>query len=155
MQQRALSSASTIWVKFLLPALWVPGFGIGVVVTWFDGSRLPAPLPDMRFVMLAAWIGGSAILLLICARLKRVGVDERELLISNYLREIRVPFSAIVDVRQNRWLNMRPITIHFREATAFGDRATFIPKSRIHLRFWREDPAVEELKQLAGLTPAA
>ncbi|HEX7577580.1 MAG TPA: hypothetical protein VF430_06040, partial [Verrucomicrobiae bacterium] len=57
---------------------------------------------------------------------------------------------AIVDVRQNRWLNSRPITIYFRDATEFGDKATFIPKQRI--RFWRIDPVVEELKQLAGLT---
>jgi len=80
-------------------------------------------------------------------------MDAQQLFVSNYVREIGIPFSAIVDVRQNRWLNSRPITIYFRGATQFGDRVTFIPKWRFRIQFWRIDPVVDELKQLAGLVP--
>jgi hypothetical protein len=47
----------------------------------------------------------------------------------------------------------RPITIYFRHVTEFGDRVTFMPKRRIAIRFWRVDPVVAKLKQLAGLLP--
>ncbi|MGZ5872754.1 MAG: hypothetical protein ACXWKP_11665 [Bradyrhizobium sp.] len=92
----------------------------------------------------------AALILWVSAGLKRVRMDERQVYVSNYFREIHIPFGAITDVRQNRWLNSRPITIYFRDATEFGDKATFMPKQRI--QFWRIDPVVEELKQLAGLT---
>lgn len=107
----------------------------------------------MKFVFLGVWIIGSAFILRAYAGLKRVRVDERQLFVSNYLREICIPFSGVRDVRQNRWLNIRPITIYFRYVTEFGDRATFMPKRRIAIRFWRVDPVVDELKQLAGLLP--
>ena len=107
----------------------------------------------MKFVFLGVWIIGSAFILWACAGLKRVRVDEGQLFVSNYLREIRIPFSAVRDVRQNRRLNLRPITIYFRDGTEFGDRVTFMPKRRIAIRFWREDPVVDELRQLAGLLP--
>ena len=76
-------------------------------------------------------------------------MDERQLYVSNYFHEIYVPFSAITDVKQNRWINSRPITIYLRDATQFGDKVTFMPKQRI--QFWRIDPVVNELKQLAGM----
>ena len=107
----------------------------------------------MKFVFLGVWIVGSAFILWSCAGLKRVRADEQQLFVSNYLREIRIPFSAVRDVKQNRWLNIRPITIYFGDDTEFSDRATFMPKRRIAVRFWRVDPVVDELKQLAGLLP--
>ena len=33
--------------------------------------------------------------------------------------------------RQNRWIDYRPITIYFRDATEFGGKATFMPKWRV------------------------
>jgi hypothetical protein len=146
-----LSSAWTFSAKFVFPAVWISGFGLGTILPWLgglrDGNIALSPL------FLLVWILGSTFILWASAGLKRVRTDGRQLLVSNYVREIRIPFSAIMDVRQNRWLNTRPITIYFRDATEFGDRATFIPKWRIRIQFWRTDPVVEELKQLAGLVP--
>jgi hypothetical protein len=149
MHESDLSSAWTFYAKFVFPAVWISGFGLGTILLWFGGlhDRNNA-LPPL---FLGLWILGSTFILWANAGLKRVRTDDRQLLVSNYIREIRIPFSAIMDVRQNRWLNTRPITIYFRDATEFGDRATFIPKWRI--QFWRIDPVVDELKQLAGLVP--
>ncbi len=158
MRKSDLSSAWTFSAKFVFPVLWISGFGLGTVSLWLDafhGRNNELPPSVMKFVFLGVWIIGSAFILRACAGLKRVRVDERQLFVSNYLREICIPFSAVRDVRQNRWLNMRPITIYFRDVTEFGDRATFMPKRRIAIRFWRVDPVVDELKQLAGLLPDA
>jgi|SRR5665213_3216230 len=155
MKERTLSSAWTFWTKFLLPVVWISAFGFGAILHLSSAliDRNHAA-PQDKFVFLGVWILGSAFILWTGVRLKRVRMDERQLHVSNYFREIAVPFSAITDVKQNRWINIRPITIYFRDATELGDKATFMPKQRIQFQFWRMDmdPVVNELRQLAGLT---
>ena len=113
MQERTLSSTWTFWAKFLFPAIWILAFGY-VTFFWSGGPS------QTRFVFLIVWIAGTASILWAHAGLKRVRMDERQLYMSNYFREIDVPFSAITNVKQNRWINSRPITIYFRDATQFG-----------------------------------
>ena len=84
------------------------------------------------------------------AGLKRIRADDHQLFVSNYLRETSIPFSAIADVKQNRWINSKQIQIYFSERTEFGDRVSFVPKKRA--RIWRHDPAYFELRKLAGLS---
>ena len=129
-------------MKYVFPLVWIFGFGSATILT---------PVPQDKIVFLIAWSLGTTFILWANAGLKRVRIDERQLHISNYSREIFVPFNAITDVRQNRWINSRPITIYFRDATPFGDQVTFMPRQRI--QFWSVDPVVNELKQLAGLVP--
>lgn len=57
----------------------------------------------------------------------------------------------ITGVAQNRWLELRPTTIHLRIDPGCGTRVMFIPPLRINLLFWREDPEVEELRALASM----
>jgi hypothetical protein len=156
MRMSDLSSAWTFFYKFVFPALWISGFGLGTVALWLDALTVEtthSPSSAMKFVFLSVWIVGSAFILWSCAGLKRVRADEQQLFVSNYLREICIPLSVVRDVKQNRWLNIRPITIYFGDVTEFGDRATFMPKRRIAVRLGRVDPVVDELKQLAGLLP--
>jgi len=129
-------------MKYVFPVVWISGFGSATILT---------PAPQNKIVFLVAWSLGTTFILWANAGLKRVRIDERQLHVSNYSQEICVPFSAITDVKQNRWINSRPITIYFRDATQFGDQVTFMPKQRI--QFWSVDPAVNELKRLAGLFP--
>jgi hypothetical protein len=145
MQERTLSSTWTFWTKLIFPPVWISGFGTGTVLLWLS-DRVDT---QMKFVFLGVWVLGTTFILWTSAGLKRVRMDERQLYVSNYLREICVPFSEITDVRQNRWLNSRPITIYFRDAAEFGGKVTFMPKWSI--QFWRFDPVVGELRQLAGL----
>jgi len=158
MQERTLSSAWTFLMKFIIPPVWMVGFGIGAIVFWLgnpvDGNHPPPP-PQMKFVFLGIWILGTTSILWASAGLKRVRMDDRQLYVSNYLKEISVPFGEFTDIRQNRWLNSRPITTYFRDVTEFGGKATFMPKWRIQSLPWRADPVVGELKQLAGLAGGA
>ena len=146
MQNRTLSSDWTLWTKFVFPVVWIVGFGAGSATLWSKAAADAAP-PPLEFF--AAWIAATAFILWSSVGLKRIRADDRELYVSNYLREISVPFRAIVDVKQNRWLSTKPITIYFRETTDFGDKVTFMPKQRF--QFWTTDPTVADLKKLAGL----
>ena len=103
----------------------------------------------MKIIFSGGWVLGMTFILWNCAGLKRVRSDSQQLYVSNYLREILIPFYEITDVTQNRWINIKPVTIHLRNATMFGSKITFMPKR--DLSFWRKSPAVSELKQLAGL----
>ena len=156
MSKNDLSSAWTFPAKLIFPVLWISGFGLGTALLWLDafhGRNNELPPPIMKFLFLGMWLVGSSLILWLHVGLKRVCVDGRQLVVSNYLREICIPFAAVRDVSQNRWLNIRPITIYLRYVTVFGDQITFIPKQRIALRFWRDDPVVDELKRSAGLLP--
>jgi hypothetical protein len=155
---RNLSSSWTFVWKFIYPIVWIPFFGLVSVHVGLDvlpnGNRAP-PSPEEKLAVLAMWFFGALTLLRVNARLKRVRIDDRHLIVSNYFREIRVPFEGIADVRQSRWLWPRPVTVYFRDTTEFGNRASFTPKRNLLLGYWWTDPVVDELKRLAGLGPKA
>ena len=146
MQERTLSSDWTLWMKFIFPVVWIVGFGLGSGALWSAAAKDAIP-PPLGFF--AAWIAGTAFILWANVGLKRIRADERKIYVSNYSREISLPFSAIADVKQNRWLSTKPITIYFGERTEFGDKVTFMPKQRF--QFWTNDPTVGDLKKMAGL----
>ena len=150
---KTLSSAQTFLMKVLFPAVWISGFGLGTLWLWLGtmhGKNGALPPDEMKWQFLLAWIAGSAFILWGCAGLKRVRMDSVNLYISNYLREISVPLTMISDVTENRWINIHPGTIHFRNATRFGQKVTFMPTIRL-FGLWSSHPVVTELRRHAGL----
>jgi hypothetical protein len=152
-----LSSAWTFVLKYVFPGIWIPGFGLGVVAAFrnpgdvlYNGVRGAAP-PSIGFEFLGMWVLASAFILWISVPLKRVRRGDGALLVSNYITEWRVPFALVADVSQNRWVNVRPITIRLREDPGCGRKVVFMPPSRWRVLFWREDREVNELRSLAGL----
>ena len=144
---RQLSSSLTFVFKFVAPAAWVVIVAFVVVATRDDPA---APWRDWRFA--GAMLAGLALQLWIAIPLKRVRGVDGMLRVSSYWREERIPFELVVEVRQNRWINVRPVTVRLRsDAFGFGERFTFMPPSRMRLASWREDPEVAELRRLAGL----
>jgi hypothetical protein len=82
--------------------------------------------------------------------LKRVELRDGRLYVSNYRREWEIAPNDILSVRQSRWVNSRPIRVQLRyDVEGLGSRFMFIPPSRARLKFWREDPQVEELRRFA------
>jgi hypothetical protein len=150
MNERMLSSAQTFWMKFVFPIIWISMFGLGTLGLFlgtFRGTDNSPPSGGMKWGFLAAWIAGTIFIYWGCARLKRVRIEDSAIYVSNYLKEIRIPFDAVADVTENRWINIHPVTIHLRSTTEFGDRITFMPKIRIFS--WRSHPVVAELRELA------
>jgi hypothetical protein len=153
MTERTVSARETFVMKFMLPIVWIFGFGAGTIAIFLGvmrGQGNQPPPEDMKWQFLAMWMIGSAGLVYTCAPLKRVRIASDAIYISNYLKEIRVPFEEIIDVTENRWLNLHPVTIHFRVPTAFGDRIFFMPPKRWF--GWRRHPLVNELRDLAHLS---
>jgi hypothetical protein len=140
-----VSSSLTFVYKFGFTTLWSGGFGLGTAFM-FASSRPEAH--EMRWRFAAAWAIGTGITWWLCARLKRVELDGSTLVISNYHDDIRIPVTEVANVRQNRLVNLRPITLTFKEETPFGRSVTFMP--RVSFRFFSEDEIVKRIRRLAS-----
>lgn len=157
---RTLSSAWTFFYKFLLPIVLVGAFAVGLrsaleARAVYSGTPSAGPQMDLWLLALILLVALVAIART-CAPLKRIrlGPDGDTLLVSNYFQEWTVPVGLISDVTQNRWLKMRPITIHLRIDPGCGTRVVFMPPLRLNFLFWREDPEVSELRTMvASHTP--
>jgi hypothetical protein len=157
--RRNLSSTQTFLMKFVFPSVWLAAFTAGTVMLFVTGGIAGPdgpPPPEMKWLFLGATVLGGLFLYWCCMRLKRVQIDEEWLYVSNYLREIRVPLRDIEDVSENRWINIRPITLTLRRETDFGGQITFMPKTR-WWGFWRPHPVIRELddtmRRMRGLPP--
>lgn len=149
---RLLSSRWTFLMKYVLPPLWITGAGAVTALLFYTPEHFLSqsgdpPPPIVDYLFLGMWVVGSIIILLTTMPLKRVHLDGNRLIVSNFRRESRIPLSDIATVRQNLWTNIRPITIAFRNRTPFGRKIQFMPTTRV--RFWVEDPVVDELRTLS------
>jgi len=85
--------------------------------------------------------------------LKRLRTDGANLYVSNYLKEIVVPAGLIERVSENRWINIHPVTIHFRGNPEFGRKIVFMPKARFAFS-WTSHPVVGEIGRMAQAAAA-
>jgi hypothetical protein len=137
--RRQISSAQTFLMKFVLPAFWIPTFGAvawGLLLfptSWHSKSGGPTPA-FMGPLFTVTWLVGSAFIYWSCVRLKRVEMDDDSLYISNYLRQERVPLQDVASLSENRWMNIRPITVRFTRPTAFGSSIVFMPPAQLFRR---------------------
>jgi hypothetical protein len=148
-----LSSSVTFIYKFVFPAVWIVFGGILLFVTVEGVRRTTSPDTATSFLIVVPWLLGAVFLLRLVAPILRVELRDGRLYASNYRREIEIQRSDIVRVTQNVWVNIRPITLHLRDGTPFGTRIRFVPPGRVIFAFWKEDPLVEKLRELASLPP--
>src|SRR5437763_1143410 len=134
-------------MKFVVPVIWIAGFGFGTAMLFRDASAFGdrPPPPDLKWLFLVALPVGSIFMYWWCGRLMRVVMTDRELRISNYRREIIVPLSDVDEVTENRWVNIHPVTVQFIRRTDFGHRIVFMPKRR-PFGFFSSHPIVAELR---------
>jgi hypothetical protein len=152
---RHLSSAQTFFMKFVFPVIWIGGFSFGtlslfLVGAQFQNNRGQQPPPEMKWLFLVATAMGTAFIYWTCMRLKRVDMDAQNLYISNYLTDETVPLENVETVTENRWINIHPVTIRFREPTQFGERIVFMPKIR-WAPSWYSHPVVQEILEAIKL----
>ena len=111
-----VSSSLTFFYKFVFTTIWSGGFGLGTILMFV--SRNPQS-QGMGFVFATLWLVGSFFLWGICGRLKKVKLDGATILISNYRNEISVSTDEIAAVKQNKFINLRPVILTFKKETPF------------------------------------
>ncbi len=139
-----LSSLLTFFDKFIFPTVWLGGFGLGTVLLLLNPPRDG----ENPLVLVAALAFGAVVFYRWGFSLKRVRATENGLLVSNYRREIFVPYEWICGVRENKLINIRPITVQLRSATAFGSSFVFMPYTALVL--FGDHPAATLLRERAA-----
>lgn len=79
----------------------------------------------------------------------KVGLLERELVVSNYFNETVIPFTDIKLVKGRAFPGPEVISISFNRSTEAGDRIVFMPKGR-RFDFWTKHPLVSRLEDYAS-----
>ena len=126
--ERVLSSAATIWLKWGMPAVWLPPLGALACVTIVDDVRNIVPSLIFLACMLyfAVWH----------FPLKKVTATPAGLEISNYITTISVPYAQIHKVRECKFLGHRPVTVLLKRPCRFGRRIKFTPRGHWYYLFW-------------------
>jgi hypothetical protein len=155
MSYRVISSGQTFMVKLLGPVI----FGIGAL--FFAGMFYLGLFPDLYRAMFhgglppalinlfwGMWCLGALFSLWWGYRLKRVAVDGESIYISDYVTQDKLPLSDILEVTENRWIDLHPITIEFASRTRWGHFIKFMPKVRVFVPKWFSHPIVAELRDM-------
>jgi hypothetical protein len=148
--QQQLSSRSTFFWKFIFPLVWGGGFGLGTLMMFIspmEGTPGKPPPPDeIKYVFLTVWVGAVLFLLLLIAPLKRVRLNDGNLIVSNFFKDTTIPLSSITRVRENRWTHIggkHPIVIEWTEASPQTQKRkiVFIPTGKAPFAWpWQHKP---------------
>jgi hypothetical protein len=157
--ERTLSVRHTGILKFVLPPLWIGLAGYAIWQVWARPEQAfnrEVPGTVLIWLLSALFAASLVVLFAFVIPLKRVRLIDDGLRVSNYRREVTIPFRDIARVRQNWLPTFRLITVDLRTDTPLGRRFIFMPAGAQRFAFWRptyrqEDRLLGELRQLAGL----
>jgi len=141
---RSISHPATWFYKFFMPTAWI--LGAGSVYIWKFLISDPNAI-----AFLIALIFGAIIFYLFFGRLKKVSIDEQNLMISNFRRETTVPLSNFLRASGSIGGNIEIICLHFEQETEFGKSVIFMPPSRFFAGF-SYHPLVQELNAIARIS---
>jgi hypothetical protein len=121
---KTISSSATWFYKIVFPTMWIGITGATGGWSWYqDAPGAPISLMLMIF--------GCAFLYWTCIRLKKVSIDGRDLVVSNLLREVRIPISELESVSSSWLIRPESICLHFKHGTSFSRRVLFMPPLRL------------------------
>lgn len=113
-----------------------------------DEFHLPVGVPPeggwMFFITVAVVV--ALVIWWTIGALKRIDLDGDELVISNYLTEIRVPLSGVEAISGRSVTDPKRYTLTFGEPTEFGRRVSFMPPMVWSFNPWAEPEEVGELR---------
>jgi hypothetical protein len=143
-----LSSRLTFFDKFIFPTVWSLGFAGGTLAMFMSRD------PNNRGAAVgfaAATLIGTLFLSAVCLPLKTVIAAQDGIVVSNFVRQIEIPYHQIASVDENKWLSTRVTTIWLNADSAFGQKIRFQPYTQFTLGFWRDHPAVVLLRERVKL----
>jgi hypothetical protein len=141
-----LSSRLTFYYRFLLPALWIPGFGLAALAVWIGRTNAGEPIPtEIKLVVLAAWIVGSLVILRLALGVKTVYLERDRLIVSDAGNDMRIPLTEVEDIVESRFWNPKLIKVTLRHTLAYPRQIVFLAPVRFQF-VWSEHPIVRELR---------
>lgn len=146
MPLRRISSLLTLPLKFLfLPVYAVSFVNFFLLGWWGPLAHIPEFPPGWFLIVIAGIFTVQGILFW---PIKRVLIDDANqmLYVSNYRKEVAIPFSEIADVKESIWSDPRKITVHLQNETEFGKKIVFLSTYRFGGWLASQHPIVDELR---------
>ena len=141
-----LSGGIVTVVNKIGPVLWlaaVAGAFSGIVLKAGHFFIAPGFRPVIAFVFLA-----TVFMFWLSARIQRVGYAGRDLIVSNYLRQERIPFDNVEAAEPVWWYYRRMVRVRMRTHTSFGYVVYYIPKWAAFKCLWvAPEKELQELLQ--------
>jgi len=144
--RRIVSSKMTLALKILplcLIVVWLLST-LNLYIRYLDGDSflwLIAPL----LIAVSIFYAWEFI------QFKKISVDDKFLYVSNYLKEIRIPFENIDAVVEQSWKGVTyPIDISLNSRSEIGSTIRFMPEVRFGHSVEDSSSVIDELKRLAG-----
>jgi hypothetical protein len=129
---RTLSSRWTFIQKWVFPIVWSGGFGFILLQMFlhpetfvYNGVK-GGVTRSSQLLFIGAWLIGTAMAVAFGWRLKRVRVDGADLVVSNYLREIRVPLTNVRSVEDQFIRYFPQVYVEFIAPTPMGRRISLL-----------------------------
>lgn len=123
---RKLSSNLTPVYKFCFPGLWVSCALYSLtdyILNWGDSTL------QRFFAICLFWVGGGFLMFFSFGRLKSVYMEGDALYVSNFLKQIRIPFDHIETVKESDFWTSKisKVVLILTSTTPLGKRIEFSP----------------------------
>lgn len=153
MKPQAVSSRWTLFLKLLLPTVWICFFGGMAIGILFVDIEVAAPFTPFsaKLLIISFAISTIGLFYLLFMRIKWVALDEEYIYVSNFFKVFRYTYSSISGIEESRILWARRIKIEFHAPTAFG-KSIFFLSSHYWAYFLEKHPHV--LEEIAKSTAA-
>jgi hypothetical protein len=143
---KELSTPLTFFYKFIFPLLWFGGIGFGVRKVVFSPEAY-----DARWLQyMAIWLGVTAFMFFTTGDVKKVYLDGKKLIVSNFYSKIEIDVEQISGVDGSTFLSPRLVWFTLKEPSSYGKKITFLPKHRMSAGLGKH-PVVQELQKELGL----
>ena len=146
-----LSGGIVTFVNKIGPVFWlaaVVGALSGILLKTGRFFIAPGFRPVIAFVFVA-----TVFIFWLSARIQRVGYAGRDLIVSNYLRQERIPFDNVEVAEPVWWYYRRMVRVRMRTHTSFGYVVYYIPKWAAIKCFWVAPE--KELQELLSTNPTS
>ena len=141
---KTISSSATFFVKRVFPIVWITVWG-AITVTTFLIAPLDPSTNNLQWGALTAALITSSAIIWLSLTAKVVQMNGSHLYVSNYRREIQIPFSDVERVTETFFFGPKLITVILKSPTEFGTRIRFLPEDILFDAF-RSHPIVKELR---------
>lgn len=137
-----LSSRSTLFLKWMLPATWLLILGGVGVAAWLQPDPDPVALGMVCVMPLFLGLVYRYQIWPLADAVDDVG---DALQIRRRGIELRIPLAEIVNVSVPNYSRSRRISLRLRRAGQMGDEIAFLPVTRLRWNPFARDPIVEDL----------
>lgn len=130
-----ISSQATFFYKRVFPFLWFGFLALFIAITIATALTEPRPVVEIVFFILSplfmAAFGWVLMKFTVLDLIDEVFDDGDEFIIRNRSVEERVPFSEIINVSYNGFINPPRITLMLRQPNSLGASIAFMPTFRL------------------------